>query len=331
MAELNYQHAQEDQPEPSLQGGASGYLSPPRTELDPALFEGSKLAPGSFNLRPNVMPIVLNPLMIFLNDIGLQEPAKWIKAWIAGSAITYQWSADRGNGDLDILLGIDHPMFDAHNPGFKWMGDEDLANELNEGLRVGLWPKTANTKINGKTFEVTYFYNPGTGMDIRNIHPYAAYDLLKDQWVVEPPSLPTAGPHFPHSWFEKAAEDTRYTADLVDKYKSYAELQAVHGPGTPGYINAGSMLNLVTAQAHALLTGIHHGRTLAFQGGGEGYTDWHNFRWQRAKATGAVKALSELVGVRERAEEDRDTSLYGSPVKSADELVRRAMLYRRNG
>lgn len=323
---LDWLTAQQDQPRPSLAGGASGYLSPPRSDLDPALF-------GTGNvLHHNVAGIVLRPLTSFLAHQGFRGMGHWLRAWLAGSAVTYQWGADRGNGDLDVLLGIDRVPFDLDNPDYDEFGDDQLAGEINERLKAGLWPRTADTKINGRVFEVTYFYNPGTSTDIRKISPYAAYDLITSRWIVPPPELPRRpASQFPRSWFEAAQEDTEATAELLSQYNFNTEQQRIHPPGSRAYINAGAALNLVTAAAQARLTDIHHGRTLAFQGGGEGYGDWHNFRWQRAKASGAVKALSGLVGVRERAEEDAEGELYGGPVRGADELVRRAMLYRRHG
>ena len=129
-------------------------------------------------------------------------------------------------------------------------------------------------------------------------------------------------------WFDRADQDAKHAVSLLGRYTSHTRSLAASPPGSPGHVNAGAALNLVTAQAHALLDDIHRGRRIAFQGGGEGYGDWHNFRWQMAKASGAVKGLSEVTGIAERAHQQSETELYGSPLEAADELVRRAQRYR---
>lgn len=318
----DWRAAAQDQPEPSTSGGASSYFSEPEKILDPALFEKNVL-------RRQAHHKIVSPLFRFLRHLGLQGTTDWLKLWITGSGISYQWAADRGNGDLDVMIGIDNIRFRDANPEFTGFDDDDLAGWLNHHLKQGLWPETAETVINGKSFEVTYYYNPGTSLDISLIHPYAAYSLDDDAWVVQPPQLPhNPSMLYPKEWFTRSGYDKSQADEYVRRYHSASSVLNASPPGSPGYLNSASQLNLVTAQARALLDDIHHGRQAAFLDGGKGYSDYANFRWQAAKASGTVKALSELAGIRTRAIEDEDAKLYGGPLSAADELVRRAMLQR---
>lgn len=317
---FDWLQAAKGQPEPSLAGGASGYLSPPSSTLDPHLFDGERL-------KPDVRNRLSDALVLFLvHDLHLNKPHSWLRIWLAGSGITYQWASDRGNGDLDVLLGVNKVKFDKANPGFADYSDDDLAAALNDALKTRLWPQTAKMDLGGQDYEVTYFYNAGTGTDITRIHPYAAYDLVAERWVVRPPKLPhDPASLYPMHWFEAADQDVKAAQALVDRYHEQERALRASPPGSPGHITAGAMMNLVAAQAHAMFNDIHQGRRIAFQGGGRGYMDIHNFRWQMAKASGTIKALSEITGIQERARELTETELYGGPLAAADELVRRAM------
>jgi hypothetical protein len=318
MTEFDWLKAAEGQPSPSVEGGESGYLSVPSATLDPHLFDGD-------TLRSDVAHKLARLLLDYLGDeLHMHAARTWVKIWLAGSGITYQWNADRGNGDLDVLIGVDRGKFDRANPGFAHYGEDDLAALLNAALKAELWPQTAAVKFGGQSYEVTFFYNSGTGIDINRIHPYAAYDVLKGTWVVRPPKLPhDPAALYPLAWFDRADQDAKYAEGLIKRY--HAQLRALQGasPGTPGHVNAGAAINLVTAQARAMFDDIHHGRRIAFQGG-KGYADEHNFRWQMAKASGTIKGLSEISGIRDRAREMSETQLYGGPLAGADELVRRA-------
>lgn len=262
MPEFDWLKATEEQPSPSLAGGESGYLSAPSATLDPHLFSGE-------TLKHDVQSTIVARLVGFLvDDLHMRHTSRWLKVWLAGSGITYQWNAGRGNGDLDVLLGVDRVPFNEANPGYAHYGDEDLAAHLNDALKAGLWPQTSHVMFGDQSYEVTYFYNSGTGIDIKRIHPYAAYDVMTGNWVVRPPALPNdPATIYPRSWFERAHQDTEYAESLVDRYHEQLRALQAADPGTPGHINAGAGINLVTAQARAMFDDIHHGRRIAFQGG----------------------------------------------------------------
>jgi hypothetical protein len=254
----------------------SSYFSEPSEGLDPDLFDGDLM-------REEVRTGLLNILYSDLEqDVGFKEPWNWVCAWLAGSAASYQWSADRGNGDLDVLFGVDFPGFLEDNPQFPRLSEREVAEYTDKILRAKSWPKTRHVTIGGskKHYEITFFWNPGMGTDIRTIHAYAAYDLIMDRWDVDPPRLPK-DPHslYPSQWYEFTERDFANVWTIQDLY---------HSGGPSGKIQGANA-------ARALWRDIHEGRRQAFSDTGAGYADFHNFRWQRAKETGAVDVLRGIL------------------------------------
>lgn len=298
----------------------SGYFSAPETTLDPNLFEGDML-------RGEIHGFIIGTLITALENEGFRKPKNWVHVWIAGSSITYQWSADRGNGDIDVLFGVDIPAFALDNPGYEHYSEATLAGLMNAYLKkVNLWPHPNPVQFGQRKYEVTFFINPAVENDITHIHPYAAYDVMTDTWTVRPPELPAdPGSMYPKQWFDWADLDRQASDALRRRYDaSTADLEASPA-GSPGYHNAGAQRHLTAAQAQALFGDIHVGRTEAFEGaGGKGYGDWNNFRWQQAKATGVLDNLHEMMTGQDEEQEQRDTELYGGPLAGADELIRRA-------
>lgn len=308
-------------PAPSMVGGASGYFSQPQAELDPALFDGD-------HLKPAVRDGLLYTLGQHLSAQYVIE-AHWAHVWLAGSGVTYQWAADRGNGDLDVLFSIDVASFETVNPQFRGWSEVDVAAEVNAELKARLWPQTAHSVIGGKSFEVTFYWNPGTGSDIRNIHPYAAYDLVNDRWDVWPPQLP-ADPRtlYPETWYQQADADSRIANGWVQESADYAEQLQRLPSSSPAWHAAGSHLNHITSMARALFDDIHLGRHAAFTDQGRGYGDYANFRWQRGKQNGTVQALRAIAAVGDEARRLEEMDKYGAPIDPADVAARRAALWR---
>jgi hypothetical protein len=263
---------------------SSGYFSSPSEGLDPDLFDGDIL-------KEDVRTGLLNLLYSDLEDgVGFKEPWDWAKAWLAGSGITYQW----GNGDLDVLFGADFPMFLEDNPQFPRLSMREVADYTNQIMRASQWPKTRHVSIGGskKKYEITFFWNPTTGMSIDSVHPYAAYSLTGSGWVVRPPDLP----HDPHNLYP------RHWYDLTDAdYRNARTIQDLYGKGASGKVQGANA-------AKALWRDIHEGRKQAFSDTGAGYGDFHNFRWQRAKETGAVDILRHIVGDSRTSGDSRDNN-----------------------
>ncbi len=275
----------------------SGYFSKPAEVLDPDLFDGD-------HLREDVRTGLLNALYSDLeNDLGFKKPWNWTCAWLAGSGASYQWSADRGNGDLDVLFGVDLATFLDDNPQFPRLSGPEVARYTDQMLKAMSWPKTRNATIGGsrKHYEITFFWNPGVSDDIKIINPYAAYDLIMDRWDVKPPTLPEDPTGmYPKEWFDFTDAD----------YKQATALRELaDNGGSLGKVQAGRA-------AHSLWDAIHNGRKAAFSDVGGGYGDFHNFRWQRGKQLGTVDILRGFI---DNEEEPTETP--------ADIITRAAMRY----
>jgi len=311
---------------PAEMVGTSGYLSHPSSSLDPNLFDGD-------HLKSEVQSHVLNVLNRWFTTKGFKSIDSWLHAWIAGSSISYQWAADRGNGDIDVLFGIDMGPFIRSNQEYSELGEPNLAAMITDSLKAEVWPGESNVRFGDRVYEVTYYFNSRTGKDIASaLHPYAAYDLVSDMWTVRPPSLPeNPGALYPQRWFDQARGDTERAAELKKHYDEASHDLNAAVMNTPGWHNAGARLNLVTSQAHALWYDLHEGRKSAFSEQGKGYQDWNNFRWQRAKASGAVEVLHAITEVGTAAREAEETQLYGQPIEASDVILRRAMLHHRGG
>jgi len=283
---------------------ASSYFSAPSDRLDPVLFDGD-------HLKDDVRTGLLNTLYSALeNIVGLREPWNWAYAWLAGSAVSYQWQADRGNGDLDVLFGVDIPQFLTDNPSFPRLGIPATADYIDGLLKDQFWPKTAHYPIGRKKFEATFFWNAGTGIDISVIHPYAAYSLTRDEWDVRPPDLPS-DPHvlYPKEWYDISDAD----------YRQAVALEQLDAKGPSGKVSA-------YGGARTMWASIHGGRHAAFSDTGMGYSDIHNFRWQRAKETGTVEILRHLVSSADEHDATEQDRLYGTALEDPGKIITRAIM-----
>jgi hypothetical protein len=297
--------------------GASGYFSSPEKTLDPALFgEGE-------SIKPEIRHWITRTLYTFWRGKYNRAEA-WSTVWIAGSGISYQWSASRGNGDLDVLIGIDYAQFFEDNPRFRGMSYSDLSEIFNQEMHQYLWPKTAETNLGGRVFEVTFYVNPNS-TDIRDIHPYAAYNLTTNEWTVRPPS----GSDFEHpkEFFDSAQHEVDQAWALVNQYNTLANQAKSMNPGSPGWHNAMRQAELLVSQAGAMYDQIHLGRKQAFGQGGSGYGDYYNFRWQYHKQNGTAEALHGVAAAHSEAQKDYQTALYGTVLDGADVALRRAALW----
>jgi hypothetical protein len=298
--------------------GESGYFSAPEDTLDPHLFDGDRIKPG-------VRKWILDRLYDFWGK-RFKDPEDWSTVWIAGSGISYQWAAGRGNGDLDVLIGVDYSDFFEANEAYRGFSPADLSAIFNEDFHAKLWPDTAESVINGAVYEVTFYVNPGS-TDIRDINPYAAYNLTDDTWTVKPPS----GDDFNHpsAFYDQAEAEAQQARDLVAKYNSLANSLRAYSPGTPGWHNSMRQAEMIVSQASTLYDSIHLGRKQAFGPGGSGYGDWYNFRWQYHKKHGTAQALHGLAAAHQTAQDDYNKSIYGGPIAGADVVLRRAALWSR--
>lgn len=290
----------------------TSYFSAPAPTLDPKLFEGRALRSW---VRQGIRTLLSDFLSHFYRHSEL-----WAHPWLAGSGVSYQWQAAREPGDLDCLVGVDYEQFRKANPEYMGLSDTEISATINEQFYSGLHPKTSNW--NG--FELTFYVNPGA-TDIRSIKPYAAYDLKYDEWTVYPdPSL--VAPSNP-LWDVVAANDaklakqinTRYTAAVQDVQASRNDAMRRNAE-----IRAQSALE----QGVALFDEIHSGRKEAFSGDGEGYGDFHNYRWQAGKRSGTVQVLRSMKDAYTASMERTNLTTYGVELPDTDVLIRRAATYR---
>lgn len=302
---------------PDFSAGASGYFSKPQKTLDPALFEDDNW------LRPGVGFSILTRLFHFWRARGFKNIGDWATVWLAGSGISYQWAGDRGNGDLDVIVGIDWPAFYQCNPQWAHTGIDQTTDHIDTELRQYLWPRTANTEIGGKTFELTYYVNQDAS-DIRNIHPYTAYNLSTDSWTVRP-SRDTAYEHPGEpQWAAYAESDLAAAQAIVFEVKHFTKLLST--AKGPFWVNVIQDIAQGMDDAIRLLENIHFRRRDAFRPGGRGYWDFNNWRWQMAKMNGIVAVLVALEQVKQKATDAAQESLYGAPLAGPDELIMRAAM-----
>ena len=293
---------------PVITPGSTSYFSAPALVLDPTLFQGEEL-------KHWVRMGILSQLFDYLGR-HYDAPGLWTHAWLAGSGVSYQWQAARMPGDLDCLVGINYVLFRQHNPEFTGFSDEEIAKTFNDGFNAELMPNTRNWE----GYELTYYVNPQS--DIRDINPYAAYDLTKDTWTVKPDRNPS--PPYSRAWENHTQRDHDTAVEMVERYK--AALNEVRNTSNPAYrVNAERKLRLAMEQAAAFYDDIHLGRKSAFSKTGSGYADYNNYRWQAGKRSGAVQALRTIKDNLTAFNAGKQKELYGIELPNTDVLIRRSL------
>lgn len=296
----------------SVEPSETSYFSAPSAGLDPRLFRNGKIIPS---IRASILRILFTYL-----KLNYTSPEAYVQVWLAGSAISYQWSASRKPADLDCLVGVNYLLFRQANPQLKGLSDKQIAQTLNEGLSSELNTKNTNFM---DSFELTFYVNVQS--DIRTIKPYAAYNLTNDDWTVAPE---VRGVPSNRMWDRKVAQDTSMATEILSRY---SEALSNIGAATTDVArrNAEAALKLAVEQGAALFEDIHRGRKYAFQPGGQGYADIHNYRWQSGKAAGTIQALKALKEIEKQSKKIFEAATYGQELPSADTLVRRALSNKR--
>jgi hypothetical protein len=290
---------------------ATSYFSKPADTLDPKLFQGRVL---KASIRNGIMSLIKD----FLNE-SYRHSEMWAHPWLAGSGVSYQWQAAREPADLDCLIGIDFIRFKKANPEFSGLTNKEISSQLNEEFHDSLQKKTEDW--NG--FELT-FYALATD-DIKSIKPYAAYDLMYDEWSVVPD--PNAAPPTVPEWDEVVGIDENKTNNINTRFET--ALQDLRwATAMPARRNAEVRLDSAAAQGGALFDEIHNNRSQAFSDVGEGYSDFHNYRWQAGKRSGAVQKLKSMKKYLIDNSRTGARASYGIDLPDADTLIRRAAIYR---
>lgn len=155
----------------------------PTYGLDTRLFDGDKL-------RPEVRASVIRQFTEFCERHGYREWPRWAKIVFFGSEAS-EWTApDRhGNNDFDLSIGLFYFMFRLHYHPDLYASDEDIAARFTQEMHAELNdPQHRFPGVEG-VYDQTWFANL-KGWDIAEIRPYAAYDVVEDEWIVRPPHLP---------------------------------------------------------------------------------------------------------------------------------------------
>jgi len=276
-------------------------------DLDPRLFTDGKL--NSY-VRTAILTLLINHL-----ELGYNEPTAWATAYLAGSGVSYNWSAHRAPGDLDCLISIDYVQFRQSNQEYKGWSDAEISSEFNQGFRNELHPRTNN--FLGE-YELTFYVN--TNSDITAIKPYAAYSVLDNSWVV-PPSVmePPTDPE----WSSAIERDKVKAAEIVNRYTT-AHNQIKNAANDAMRINAEAALAVAVQQGSAMFEDIHTSRNTAFSPAGQGFADFSNYRWQAGKQSGVVPALKVLHDMSSEAASRFATTTYGVELPDTSTLIRRA-------
>jgi len=291
----------------------TSYFSQPAAGLDPRLFRDNKLIP---KVRNSILQILLTHLGSKYNG-----SSGWAKAWLAGSGVSFSWAAHREPADLDCLVGVDFARFRESNMDFAGLSNKEIAQMLNEGFSEQLHPVTKEFM---GSFELTFYVNQRA--EIVELKPYAAYSLTYDDWTVFPQAV---GIQENPEWEPSVERDRAATVEILGRYaKAMSKLES---SGVDALrVNAKTELKLAMQQATALYEDIHSGRKVAFSDLGSGYADYHNYRWQAGKRSGAVQALKRLKESQELSEKEFAQSTYGTELPSASVLIRRAAAQRAN-
>ena len=297
-----------------LQESATSYFSAPEQDLDPNLFVGT-------SMKGWIRNGILQTLFGFLNET-YRHPDLWANVWIAGSAVSFQWSAAREPGDLDVLIGVDYIQFRKAHPEYVGLSDVEISKMLNEDFRNNLQQDMTNW--NG--YEVTFYVNPGA-TDIRTIHPYAAYNLTHDEWTVFPSK--EGAPKNP-TWEAMAQRDRSMAADIVTRYtQALTDLQGSQNDAARR--NAEYRLQTSLMQGSLLYEDIHSARRFAFSQSGKGYTDFYNYRWQAGKKYGTVPVLRKMSEYWSAYKAQQAEETYGIELPDTQTLIRRAATYKPRG
>jgi hypothetical protein len=296
--------------------GGSGYFGAPAESLDPRLF-----IEGTEQLRPEIRIELLNVLEQFWATRYVDMDS-WAHVWIAGSSITHQWAERTSKGDIDVLIGIDMPVFFERNQHLKAFPEKVVADHMNAEFREHLWPNMED--YFGGQFEVTYYFNPSTGTDIRRINPYAAYNLKTDQFDVRHVVPDDWGEHhIPPEWNRAVEAEIEQAQGLIDRYNRLAR-EVAAAPDGPRRVNLTAELGTVVEQVSAFYENIHAERRNAYQGRfgvpGAGFFDYYNFRWQAFKKSGVGPTLNSIRRTGRDVERAQAEARYGTP-PSADVLT----------
>lgn len=244
----------------------------PTYGLDHRLFDGE-------HLRPDVTHYVLDTLAGFWTVRYGKEWTVWARVYLAGSEAS-EWTSptQEGNNDFDVLVGVDYDRCREMVPALAQLSDLAITDRMNAEFRADLIPHTDPTfiTIDGQEtgpWSNTFYVNPDS-YDIRDIKPYAAYDVTRDIWSVRPPHLP--------DW---SIESFPQGHGLLQECQGYASvIRAILRQPEP----------YRSQQADALWRHLHGDRSRAFGPNGEGWYDAGNVIEKYLDQAGLWEQLAQV-------------------------------------
>lgn len=302
--------------DPAVVPGSSGFFATPRPGLDPRIID-----PSTGKISAPIREGVLQLLYDFWRA-KYHEPEYWSTVWIAGSALSHQY--DEAGADLDVLIGVNYERFLEKNPDYEGFTETQLDQRFNHEFDLELEPSTAAWQ----GFETTFYVNPG-GDDITKIHPYAAFNLTKDDWTVEPVELPAdwnPRDYFPAEWWQVIDADIDRAKQVVSLYHSQADEVRRLPDGSPMQFSKLAQARQTLQRAASMFDEVHSGRQEAFRGNGMGYFDYNNLRFQAHQQAGTVKALHDLKVLNRDSREAAQNALYGEKLAGANDSLTAASL-----
>lgn len=229
-------------------------------ELNEELWEGDRLKAS-----------VRRPLLDRLNNVMKKFDEswhRWARAYFAGSMASLWW----GNNDLDILVGVDYDQAREVVDEFSTLDDDQISEMLNRAFRADFNDHNYQAPWNEESYELTG-YNNLDSYDIRDIRPYAAYEMLENKWYVRPPELP----FWDATQFPEGKGLWSYINGIVNAIKGIMEM--------PDPYRA--------RQAAALWEFLHENRSTAFGPEGMGWYDVPNVTEKYLDQLGLWKQLLE--------------------------------------
>lgn len=246
--------------------------------LDTRLFD------EDHNLRDSVRMDVVTRFDAFCHEHGYEGWHRWAKIVFFGSEAS-EWTSKTlvGNGDFDLSIGIHYPALKATVPGFAGMADEIIAAGLTQEMHERLNdPEHTFPGVPG-TFDQTWYANL-QGWDIALIRPYAAYDVVADEWIVKPPHLD----HWSLKDFPEGPGMAEAVRGIIELAEGYLAMPEPHR----------------TQNGAALWEFVHSNRSDAFGPNGEGWWDVRNVIEKALDQKGLMGKLWEC---HDRAEKDPES------------------------
>jgi hypothetical protein len=233
-------------------------FSTQKQHLDPAIFTPAE------QMWPQVRDWCLSEVNYFWQP-RYGSWWEWAKIYLAGSTASYWWT---GDNDFDLLVGVDSVKCHRAHPELP-VDQPELCAHFNEEFKEGFNREEVAVPGHAEPYSLTLYANPYS-YDIRNIRPYAAYDISDNIWAVHPAKLPRgfSAKALPRSFWETVARMADHIHDILDEPEPERSEHAAE-----------------------LLEALHRGRQAAYSGVGSGVFDQRQILWLALERLGVLQDL----------------------------------------